>query len=237
MFVEKASGAQRDRPELLAAMEYVRAGDILVVWKLDRFARLLKQLIETLELLESRSIGLHSLTKGIDTATAGGKLVFHVFGALAEFERSIIRERTKAGLDAARARGKKGGRLPCLSRQGPGSGQSDTVRSGDYDGRGGQTASCSPFYAVSTPAGRPWCAPRDLIMLTPVAYLEAKDASRNIHRVYGQDLFGDWVIETTYGRIGGKGRTILRSSITRTKRSNTCKNPSNAGNTPLSGSG
>lgn len=114
VFVENASGAQRDRPELLAALDYVRAGDSLVVWKLDRLARSLKQLIETVELLESRSIGLRSLTEAIDTTTAGGKLVFHVFGALAEFERSIIRERTKAGLEAARAQGKKGGRPPAL---------------------------------------------------------------------------------------------------------------------------
>jgi DNA invertase Pin-like site-specific DNA recombinase len=114
LFVEKASGAQRDRPELLAALDYLRAGDSLVVWKLDRLARSLKQLIETVELLESRRIGLRSLTEAIDTTTAGGKLVFHVFGALAEFERSIIRERTKAGLEAARARGKKGGRPPAL---------------------------------------------------------------------------------------------------------------------------
>ncbi|MGJ0484292.1 MAG: recombinase family protein [Methylomicrobium sp.] len=114
VFVEKASGAQRERPELLAALDYLRAGDSLVVWKLDRLARSLKQLIETVELLDSRSIGLRSLTEAIDTTTAGGKLVFHVFGALAEFERSIIRERTKAGLDAARARGKKGGRPPAL---------------------------------------------------------------------------------------------------------------------------
>jgi len=114
MFVETASGAQRDRPELLAALDYLRAGDSLVVWKLDRLARSLKQLIETVELLESRNIGLRSLTEAIDTTTAGGKLIFHVFGALAEFERSIIRERTKAGLEAARARGKKGGRPPSL---------------------------------------------------------------------------------------------------------------------------
>jgi DNA invertase Pin-like site-specific DNA recombinase len=114
LFVEKASGAQRDRPELLAALDTLRAGDSLVVWKLDRLARSLKQLIETVELLESRNIGLRSLTEAIDTTTAGGKLVFHVFGALAEFERSIIRERTRAGLEAARARGKKGGRPPAL---------------------------------------------------------------------------------------------------------------------------
>jgi DNA invertase Pin-like site-specific DNA recombinase len=95
VFVEKASGAQRDRPELSAALDYLRAGDSLVAWKLDRLARSLKQLIETMELLESREIGLRSLTEAIDSTTAGGKLIFHVFGALAEFERSIIRERTK----------------------------------------------------------------------------------------------------------------------------------------------
>ncbi|WP_374091019.1 recombinase family protein [Methylomicrobium lacus] len=115
IFMEKSSGAQRDRPELWAALDSLRAGDSLVVWKLDRLARSLKQLIETVELLESRGIGLCSLTEAIDTTTAGGKLIFHVFGALAEFERSIIRERTKAGLDAARAHGKKGGRPSALA--------------------------------------------------------------------------------------------------------------------------
>jgi DNA invertase Pin-like site-specific DNA recombinase len=114
VFVEKASGAQRERPELIAALDYVRDGDTLVVWKLDRLARSMKQLIETVEGLEEKGIGFRSLTEAIDTTTAGGKLVFHVFGALAEFERSIIRERTRAGLDAARARGRKGGRPPKL---------------------------------------------------------------------------------------------------------------------------
>jgi DNA invertase Pin-like site-specific DNA recombinase len=110
VFVEKASGAQRDRPEMKAALDYMRAGDTLVVWKLDRLARSIKQLIETVEMLEGRGIGFRSLTEAIDTTTAGGKLVFHIFGALAEFERSIIRERTRAGLDAAKARGRRGGR-------------------------------------------------------------------------------------------------------------------------------
>ena len=117
VFVEKASGAQRNRPELMAALDYVRAGDTLVVWKLDRLARSLKQLIETVERLAVCDIGLRSLTEAIDTTTAGGKLVFHIFGSLAEFERSIIRERTKAGLDAARARGRVGGRPPALSEK------------------------------------------------------------------------------------------------------------------------
>lgn len=110
IFVEKASGAQRDRPELTAAVDYMRRGDTLVVWKLDRLARSMKQLIETVEGLDERGVGFRSLTEAIDTTTPGGKLVFHIFGALAEFERLIIRERTRAGLEAARARGRKGGR-------------------------------------------------------------------------------------------------------------------------------
>jgi DNA invertase Pin-like site-specific DNA recombinase len=110
ILTEKASGAQRDRPELKAALNYIRAGDTLVVWKLDRLARSMRQLIETVEDLHSRGVELRSLTESIDTATPGGRLVFHIFGALAEFERAVIRERTSAGLQAARERGKKGGR-------------------------------------------------------------------------------------------------------------------------------
>jgi DNA invertase Pin-like site-specific DNA recombinase len=117
VFTEKASGAQRDRPQLQAALEYMRAGDTLVVWKLDRLARSLKQLIETVELLGERNIGLRSLTEAIDTTTSGGRLVFHLFASLAEFERSIIRDRTLAGLAAARARGRMGGRPRSLGPQ------------------------------------------------------------------------------------------------------------------------
>lgn len=115
VFEEKASGAQRDRPELRAALDYMRDGDTLVVWKLDRLARSMKQLVETIEHMETRKIGFRSLTEAIDTTTAGGKLVFHIFAALAEFERSLIKERTTAGLSAARARGRKGGRPRSLS--------------------------------------------------------------------------------------------------------------------------
>lgn len=115
VFTEKASGAQRDRPELAAALSYMRPGDSLVVWKLDRLARSMPQLIDTVSRLEDQGIGFRSLTEAIDTTTAGGKLVFHIFGALAEFERSVIRERTRAGLKAARDRGRKGGRPPALS--------------------------------------------------------------------------------------------------------------------------
>lgn len=114
-FVEKASGAQRDRPELQAALGYMRPGDTLVVWKLDRLARSLKQLIETVESLENKKMGFRSLTESIDTTTPGGRLTFHLFAALAEFERSIIKERTMAGLAAARSRGRKGGRPPSLN--------------------------------------------------------------------------------------------------------------------------
>jgi DNA invertase Pin-like site-specific DNA recombinase len=115
VFEEKASGAQRDRPALKAALDYMREGDTLVVWKLDRLARSLKQLIETVEAFAGRGIGLRSLTEALDTTTtAGGKLVFHIFAALAEFERGVIRERTLAGLQAARARGRVGGRPPAL---------------------------------------------------------------------------------------------------------------------------
>ena len=92
----------------------MRTGDTLVVWKLDRLARSLKQLMETVEDLSARGIGFRSLTEAIDTTTSGGRLVFHLFGALADFERGIIRERTTAGLDAARARGRVGGRPKAL---------------------------------------------------------------------------------------------------------------------------
>jgi DNA invertase Pin-like site-specific DNA recombinase len=115
VFVEKASGARRDRPELKAALDYLRKGDSLVVWKLDRLARSLKQLIETVEFLDQRRIGFRSLTESINTTSAGGKLVFHIFGSLAEFERAITRERTRAGLEAARGRGRIGGRPPALN--------------------------------------------------------------------------------------------------------------------------
>src|SRR5687768_15302242 len=114
IFEEKASGAQRERPEPQAALGCMRPGDTLVVWKLDRLARSLKQLVETVEDFGARGIGLRSLTEAIDTTTAGGKLVFHLFAALAEFERGVIRERTLAGLRAARARGRTGGRPPAL---------------------------------------------------------------------------------------------------------------------------
>jgi len=110
VFKDIISGAKADRPGLDDALRYVRSGDTLVVWRLDRLGRSLQHLIETVTVLEQRGIGFRSLTESIDTTTPGGKLIFHVFGALAEFERDLIRERTHAGLAAARARGRVGGR-------------------------------------------------------------------------------------------------------------------------------
>ena len=115
VFTDKASGAQADRPQLDAALSYLREGDVLVVWRLDRLGRSLKHLITVVSDLEDRGVGFRSLTESIDTTTSAGKLIFHVFAALAEFERDLIRERTKSGLEAARARGRKGGRKPSLS--------------------------------------------------------------------------------------------------------------------------
>jgi DNA invertase Pin-like site-specific DNA recombinase len=110
VYQETASGAKADRLVLDEVLRYLRAGDTLVVWRLDRLGRSLKHLIEVVAQLAERGIGFKSLTEQIDTTTSGGKLVFHVFGALAEFERDLIRERTHAGLAAARARGRVGGR-------------------------------------------------------------------------------------------------------------------------------
>ncbi len=115
IFTDTTSGAKAERKGLEEALDYVRTGDSLVVWKLDRLGRSLKHLIETITNLNNRNIGFKSLTENIDTTTSGGKLIFHIFGALAEFERDIIRERTNAGLQAARVRGRKGGRPKSLT--------------------------------------------------------------------------------------------------------------------------
>jgi DNA invertase Pin-like site-specific DNA recombinase len=119
IFTDTASGAQAERKGLEQALSYVRKGDTLVVWRLDRLGRSLPHLITTMTALEERGIGFKSLTENIDTTTSGGKLIFHIFGALAEFERNLIRERTQAGLTAARARGKKGGRPKALTARQP----------------------------------------------------------------------------------------------------------------------
>jgi DNA invertase Pin-like site-specific DNA recombinase len=110
IFTDTISGVKSERKGLAEALDYVRGGDTLVVWRLDRLGRSLKDLIESITELHSQNIGFKSLTENIDTTTSGGKLIFHIFGALAEFERDIIKERTNAGLTAARARGRQGGR-------------------------------------------------------------------------------------------------------------------------------
>jgi DNA invertase Pin-like site-specific DNA recombinase len=110
IFIEQMSGAVSDRPAFREALDYARSGDTLIVWKLDRLARSVKQLVETIDGLRLRGIGFRSLTEAIDTTTAQGILMFHLFSALAEFERAVIRERTRGGLAAARRVGRTGGR-------------------------------------------------------------------------------------------------------------------------------
>lgn len=115
-FEEKASGAKSDRPELRRMIEQLRNGDIIIVWKLDRLGRSLRDLVNLVTEIQDKGAGLKSLNDSIDTTTPQGKLTFHLFAALAEFERDIISERTKAGLESARARGRKGGRPKGLSK-------------------------------------------------------------------------------------------------------------------------
>src|ERR671929_445054 len=110
VFSDTISGAKAERPGLDEALRFVRPGDTLVVWRLDRLGRSLQHLIQVVGELAERGVGFRSLTEQIDTTSSGGKLIFHVFGALAEFERDLSRERTQAGLQAARARGRQGGR-------------------------------------------------------------------------------------------------------------------------------
>ena len=117
VFQDQISGIVNTRPNLNQALNFARPGDTLVVWRLDRLSRSLRDLIETVTLLESRGVQLKSLHESIDTASSSGKLIFHLFGALAEFERNLIKERTLAGLQAARARGRKGGTPPSLNSE------------------------------------------------------------------------------------------------------------------------
>ena len=114
LFEDVMTGAKAERPGLRQALEQLREGDTLVVWRLDRLGRSLKDLIVRTEELKEMGVGLKSLQEAIDTTSSGGQLIFHIFGALAEFERNLIRERTHAGLSAARARGRKGGRRKVL---------------------------------------------------------------------------------------------------------------------------
>jgi DNA invertase Pin-like site-specific DNA recombinase len=150
IFTEQMSGAVADRPSLLDALAYAGSGDTLVVWKLDR----LGQLIETVETLRLRNIGFRSLTEAIDTTTAQGRLVFHMFGALAEFERSLIRERTRAGLAAAKRAGRTGGPPAKLAEE-----DLDVAR----------TLLANPDIAVSEVASRLDVSPATLYRYLPAA--------------------------------------------------------------------
>ena len=114
LYEDRASGAKDDRPELAQALKFVRPGDVLVVWKLDRLGRSLSHLLAIVNMLKDRQVAFRSLTEGMDTTTASGELLFHVFGALAQYERALIRERVVAGLAAAKRRGRVGGRPPAI---------------------------------------------------------------------------------------------------------------------------
>ena len=115
VFEDRASDTRADRAGLRAALDYVRDGDVLVTWKLDRLGRSLPHLIETVAALEKRGVGFCSITEAIDTTTPGGRLVFHLFGALGQFEGDLFQERTRAGLAAAAARSRTGGRKPVVT--------------------------------------------------------------------------------------------------------------------------
>ena len=140
-----ASGAKDDRPELQRAIEQLRKGDTLVVWRLDRLGRSLRHLIELVGDFQNKGIGFVSIQEGFDTTTNGGKLGFHIFGALADFERELIRERTKAGLNAARARGRVGGRKEKLSTK-----QTKTLRR-MYDSKKHSISEIGKTFGVSRP--------------------------------------------------------------------------------------
>ena len=115
LFEDHASGAKDDRPGLVKALAFVRPGDVLVVWKLDRLGRSLSHLLSIVNALKEKQVAFRSLTEGMDTTTASGELLFHVFGALAQYERALTRERVLAGLAAARRRGRVGGRPAAIS--------------------------------------------------------------------------------------------------------------------------
>ncbi|BCG64634.1 MAG: hypothetical protein methR_P2423 [Methyloprofundus sp.] len=117
IYEEKASGSRKDRPELEQCLKSLRKADTLVVWKLDRLGRSLQHLLEVINDLENKGIGFTSLTESIDTTTSTGKLVFNIFGSLAEFERSLIQDRVNAGLEAARKKGRIGGRPSALNEK------------------------------------------------------------------------------------------------------------------------
>ncbi len=147
---------QRDRPQLHQALDTMRKGDVLVVWRLDRLARSVRQLVDTAADLHARGIELRSLHDAIDTSTATGRLTFHLFAALAEFERDVIRDRTAIGLEAARARGRKGGRPRKLAQKDQDLARALLARRQHALCRGGTTGPCGSLDAL-------WLLPRRLV--------------------------------------------------------------------------
>ena len=150
IFEEHASGADTERPVLRGGLAFLRKGDVLVIWKLDRLGRSLGHLIKIADDLSARGVGLKSLTDPIDTTTPAGRLIFQIFGALGEFERSLIRERVMAGLDAARARGRVGGRRPLH-------GEIDRAKIAAAAREQGQGVACRK-YGLSRPTVSRYCA-------------------------------------------------------------------------------
>jgi len=146
IFTDIASGVKVARPGLEDALNYMRDGDTLVVWKLDRLGRSIQHLIETVESLKKRNIGFKSLQENIDTTTSSGKLTFHIFGALAEFELDLIKERTEAGQKAARARGRLGGRPQLLTNR------EVTKMLRHYDEKKLTVSEISKLYGISRPS-------------------------------------------------------------------------------------
>jgi Resolvase, N terminal domain len=177
VFTETASGARSDRPTLAQLLDQLRPGDTLVVWKLDRLGHSLRHLVDTVTGLAERGIGFRSLQEAIDTTTPGGKLVFHVFAALAEFERDLIRERTAAGPAAARARGRHGGRPSVLTgSQAPG-GPGDVPLWAVAKDRSSRSSGVEPVAGVRAAGRQPWSLwLLTVVLLTLGAWLEALNA-------------------------------------------------------------
>ena len=146
VYGDTASGARDDRPQLNRVFDILRAGDELVVWRLDRLGRSLRHLINTIESLREQGVGFVSLTEGFDTSTNGGRLIFNIFASLADFERELIRERTRAGLESARARGRKGGRPEKLSNN-----QIKTLKR-MYDSRNHSVSEIAKTFDISRPS-------------------------------------------------------------------------------------
>ncbi|AXH00549.1 recombinase family protein (plasmid) [Deinococcus wulumuqiensis] len=142
-YTENASGGRWDRPELHKALEQLREGDVLVVWKLDRLSRSLKDLLTLLEQIEGQGAGFRSLTENIDTTTPAGRMMMQMVGSFAEFERAMIRERTRAGLEQARSQGRVGGRRPKLNAA-----QQAEIRDAVQSGRK-TAADCARLFGVS----------------------------------------------------------------------------------------